>query len=142
MPAKWNEYLSCSSIGPILGPCLGHIRAMFGPFLYNLCFQMPEMAKIFTIQSCMPNRRILFKVQLLGPYWGHIWAILGPCLGYLYKIFACGCLKLFKCSLKSHAYQIEEYPLMFNYWDHIWGMFGLYQGHVLAISTLYLLLYA
>ena len=41
---------------------------------------MPEMAQIFTEESCMLNRRVFFNVQLLGPYWGHVWAILGHVL--------------------------------------------------------------
>ena len=36
----------------------------------------------------MPNRRILFNVEFLGPYYGHVWAILGPCFGYCYSIQA------------------------------------------------------
>ena len=32
----------------MLGPCLGHIRSMILLFLQYLCFQMPEMAHIFT----------------------------------------------------------------------------------------------
>ena len=32
----------------MLGPCLGHIRSMILLFLQYLCFQMPEMAQIFT----------------------------------------------------------------------------------------------
>ena len=47
---------------------------------------MPEMAQIFTEKSCMPNRRILFNVQLLGQYWGHVWAIIRPCQGHFWTI--------------------------------------------------------
>ena len=54
------------------GPFLGHIRAMFWPFLQYLCFQMHEMPQIFTEESCMPNRRIQINVQLSEPYWGHV----------------------------------------------------------------------
>ena len=88
----------------------------------------------------MPNRIILLNEQLLGPYWGHVWTILGPCFGYLYNIFACRCLKWLKFSLKSHACQAEDYSLISNYPDHIGSMFGPSWGHVLAISTIPLLL--
>ena len=101
---------------------------------------MPEMAQIFTEESCMPSRRLLINFQLSRPYWVHVWAILGSCFGYFYNIFASRCLKLFKFSLKNHACYIEEYSLMFNFWDHIWAMFGPYQANVLAISIVSLLL--
>jgi len=45
--------------------------------------------QIFTEESCMPNKRILFKIELLKPYWGHVWATLELCFGYLYDIFTC-----------------------------------------------------
>ena len=101
---------------------------------------MPEMAKIFTEESCMPSRKLLINFQLSRPYWVHVWAILGSCFGYFYNIFASRCLKLFKFSQKNHACYIEEYSLMFNFWDHIWAMFGPYQANVLAISIVSLLL--
>ena len=62
---------------------------------------MPETTKIFTKESCMPNRIILFNVLWLGPYLGHVWAILGLCLGYFYNIFASRCLKWLKYPPKS-----------------------------------------
>ena len=31
---------------------------------------MPEMAQIFTGESCKPNRTMPFNVKLLGPYKG------------------------------------------------------------------------
>ena len=71
-----------------IGAIFGHIRAMFGLFVQNICLWMPEIAQIFTQESCMPNRRIPFNVQLLGSYLGLVWAILGPCFGYFYIIFA------------------------------------------------------
>ena len=40
----------------------------------------------------------------------------------------------------SHACKIEDSFLILNYWDHIGAMFGPYQGHVLANSTIALLL--
>ena len=89
---------------------------------------MTEMAQIFTVASCMPNRRIIFNFELLGPYWGHVWAILGPCFGYFYNSFAFRCLKWLKYSLKSHACQVEEYYSMLNYLDHnqdhVWAILG------------------
>ena len=62
---------------------------------------MSEIAQIFTEESCTANREKLFSVELLEPYWGHVWAILGPCLGYFYNIFASRCLKWLKFSLVS-----------------------------------------
>ena len=84
------------------------------------------MAQIFTEESCMTNRGKFFSVELLEPYWSHVWAILGPCFGYFYNIFACSYLKWLKFSLKSHAHQIEDYTLISNYWDHIGAMFSPY----------------
>ena len=100
---------------------------------------MPDMAQIFTEESWMSNRRILLNVQLLGPNWGNVLAIKGPCFGYFENIFASKCLIWLKFSLKSHASQIEEYQSMSNYWDHIRAIFGPYQGHVLVISPISLL---
>ena len=36
--AKYKETLWCFIIGTIVGPCFGHIRAMFWLFLQYLCF--------------------------------------------------------------------------------------------------------
>ena len=44
---------------------------------------MPEMAQIFTEETCMPNRRIRFNVDLLGPYWSNVLAIFWLFLPYL-----------------------------------------------------------
>ena len=41
----------CSIRRTMLGPCLGHIWAMFWLFLQYLCFQMPEMAQIAQPQA-------------------------------------------------------------------------------------------
>ena len=106
----------------MLGPCFGHIRAMFWLFLQWLCFQMPEITQIFTEELCMTSR----EYSLMLTYWDHVWAILGPCFGYFYNTFASRCFKWFKISLESHAYQIEEYHSMLNYRDHIRAMFLLF----------------
>ena len=71
----------------MLGPCLGHIRAMFWLFLQYICLYMTEMAQNFTKETCMPNGRILLSVDLLGPYWGYVLAILGPYFGYFCNIY-------------------------------------------------------
>ena len=71
-----------------IGPYLGHVKAMFGLYVQYLCLWMPEIVQMFTKESCIPNRRIPFNVQLLGPYFGHVWATLGPCFGYFYIVFA------------------------------------------------------
>ena len=70
----------CQDRGTMLGSCLGHIRAMFWLFLPYLCFQMPKMAQIFTKESFIPIRRILFNVALLRLYQDNVWAMSGPCL--------------------------------------------------------------
>ena len=57
----------------------------------------------------MPNRRILFNADSLGPYWGHVLALLGPCISHFYNIFAPRWLNWFKFSLKSHVWQLKEY---------------------------------
>ena len=78
----------------------------------------------------------------MGSYWVYVWSILGLCFGYFLDIFVSRYLKLLKFSVKSHASQIEEYSLMLNFWYYILAMSGPYWGHVLAISTISLLLYA
>ena len=80
----------------------------------------------------MPNR-IIFSVYLVGPYQGLVWAILGPCFDYLYKIFACGCLKWLQFSLESYACQIEDYSLKFS-----GTIFGSTFGHIRAMFWLFL----
>ena len=109
----------CDHISAMLGPCLGHIRAMLWLFLQCLCFQITETAKNFTKESCMTNRRILLNFNLFIQCWGHVLAILGPCLDYFYSFSASRCLKWLKFSLESHASQIEQYHSMSNDWDHI-----------------------
>ena len=96
---------------------------------------MSKMVQIFTEESCMSYRWILFNFEIIGPYWGHVsailgpcFAILGPCFGYFCNIFTSRCLKWLKFLLKSHACQIAEYSLMFNYLDHIGTMFWQYLG--------------
>ena len=81
------------------------------------------MAQIFTEESCMAKGGVLLNVELLGPFWGHVWAISG-CFGYFYNISAPRCMKWLKFSLVSRASQIEEYHSMSDYWDHIRAMFG------------------
>ena len=119
---------------------MGHIRAMFGLFLQYHGFYMTQMAQICTGESCKPNREIPINFKLLGPYKGHVWAIFGPCFGYFYNIFASRCPKWLKFLLERHICQIEEYHSMSNYLDHIRAMLGPCLGHVLAISTISLLL--
>merc|ERR1711954_152872 len=93
---------------------------------------MRETAQIFSQELCIPNKRILFNVQLFRPNWCHVWAILGPYLSYFFNIFACRCLKWLKFSFKCHVYQIEEYfevTLFGPYWshlDHIRALFWLF----------------
>ena len=85
---------------------------------------MPQMARIFTEESCMSNRRIPFNVQLLGPYLGHVWAILGPCFGYFYIIFASIWLKWLEFSQKKSCMPIRKYSLMLTNLDHNGANFG------------------
>ena len=90
------------------------------------------MAQNSTEQSCIPNRRQIFIVQLFEPYWCHVWAILGPYLSYFYSIFACRCLKWLKFSPKSYACHIKK---LFNvdplgpYWGHVWAIKGPHLGY-------------
>ena len=86
--------------------------------------------------------KIKFAVDLLGPYWGHVWSILWPCCDYFYNIFSCKCLKWLQFSGKSQTCQIEECSFMLNFWYHIITMSGTYKGYVLATSTISLLLCA
>ena len=79
----------------------------------------------------MPNRRLLFNFQLLGQYWGHVWAILGSCFGYFYNIFASRCLKLLKFSQKNpcrHKILVPGNNKLFGtYWGHVWTIgFGYF----------------
>ena len=96
---------------------------------------MPEMAKIFTEESCISNRKYTLMLTNLD----HIWVIIGPCFGYFYNIFASRCIYWLKFSLESLACQIEEYSALYNYLYHILAMFWPYQGHILAISKIFLL---
>ena len=121
----------------MLGPCLGHIRAMLWLF-YNIFASGCLKWLKFSQELYMPKQRTLLNVDIMGPYWGHVWAILGPCFGYFYNIFASRCMKRLKFSLESHAYQVEEYYLMSIYWDHIRTMFGQYEGHIRAIFLWFL----
>ena len=108
----------CSIIGTIFGSCLDHIRAMFWLFLQYRCFYMPEMAQIFTEESCMSNR----KCSLMLTNLDHIRAM----CGVFFNIFVSRCLKWLKFSLKSHSCQLGEYHSISNYLDHIRAMFGPY----------------
>ena len=124
----------------LLGPCFGHIRAMFWLFLQCLHFYM-TISQIFTKESFMPCSRKVFNVQLLLSYWGHIWDISWPCFGYFYNIFSSRCLKWLKFSLESHACHIEEYSLMLTYLDHcqiIGTILGQCLGHIRAMFCLFL----
>ena len=87
----------------MLGPYLGHIRAMFWLSLQYLCFDMTEVAQIPQERDMHILECLLFGTTFLG----HVWAILGPCFGYFYYIFASKCLKWLKISPKSHACQIR-----------------------------------
>ena len=44
---------------------------------------MPEMARIFTGETCMPNRRIPINVKVLRPYKGHNRAMFWLFLQYI-----------------------------------------------------------
>ena len=126
----------------MLGPCLGHIRAMFWLFLQYLCFWMHEMDQIFSGKLCMLIWRILFNIRLWETYRGHVWSILGLCFGNLYNMFASTWLKWLKFSPKSHAYQIKilfDVYLLGPYWGHVWALsgtcFGLFQQYICFYMT-------
>ena len=126
----------CSTRRTMIGPFLGHIRAMLRPcigYFYNIFASRCMKRFNFSLESCKPNRRIPFNVKLLGPYKSHVWAILGPCFGHFYKIFSSRCQKWLKFSLETHACQIEEYHSMSNYWEHMRAMLGPCLGHIRAM---------
>ena len=101
---------------------------------------MSEMAKIFTGESCKPNRRIPLNVQLLRPYKGHILAILGPYFVYFKNISASRLQIWLKFSLESHGSQTEDkFHSISNYWDHIRAIPKPYKDHVLTIFTIFML---
>ena len=85
----------------LLGPYWGHVLAILGPclgyFWQYICFQMSKIAQIFTEESCMAYIWILVTVELLCPFWGHVWAILGTCSGHLHNI----CLEISKLDIFS-----------------------------------------
>ena len=83
---------------------------------------MPKMVKIFTGESCKPNRRIPLSVKLLGSYEGHVWAISGPCFGYFYNILAKETSMLNIRILLN----VDLFGPLSNYWDHIRAMFWPY----------------
>ena len=83
---------------------------------------MPEMAQIFTEESCMPSRRLLINFQLSRPYWVHVWAILGSCFGYFYNIFASRCLKWLQFSLESHSRILLNDKSLGPYLGHVWAI--------------------
>ena len=87
----------------------------------------------------MPKERKLCNFVIGTIVWPFL-GKLGSYIGYFYIFFASRCLKWLKFSLESHASQIEEYHQMSNYMDSIRAMFGPYEGHVLDISTISLLL--
>ena len=157
MHAKKKNTIQCQIIGTIidmLGPCWGHIKAIFWLFLQYLCFKMPEMAQIFTVESYNPNRGILLNVDSLGPYWGNGLAILGPCFGYSLIVTIFGqcsghiramCLLL----LQYLCFQMSEMVQIF--WEVLKGqnnitiyirLLNSCWGQVLAIYALLLPLYA
>ena len=75
---------------------------------------MPEKTQIFTEESCLVSKRILFNLDLVGPYWGHVWAIFGP--GFRY-------FKFFLTEMDQNDTKFHKYTLMITYWDHIGAMF-------------------
>ena len=118
----WDMSMLCSIVTH-----WSHIRAIILQFLQYLCFQMPEMAKIFTEESCMANRGIIYKFELFGPYYGHVLALFEPCFVHFYNFVASRCLKWLKFSLKHHACQRKEHSLMLSlgpYHGYLWAMIG------------------
>ena len=68
---------------------------------------MSKIAQIFIEESCMAYLSILFTVELLCPFWGHVKAILGTCSGHLHNI-CLGISKLDIFSLNSFARTTEK----------------------------------
>ena len=73
----------CQNIGTILGPCLGHIRAMFGLFLQNfatrclkwLNFSLESHASQIEEYHSMSNYLDYIRA-MFGPYQGHFLLLL------------------------------------------------------------------
>ena len=65
----------CPTGTTILGHVLAILGAMFWLFLQYICFQRPELGKIFTEESIMQTRKILsifnqrdYILVIFGPY--------------------------------------------------------------------------
>ena len=121
-----RKILYCSIIGTILGPCLGHIRAMFWLFLHIFVSIWLNWLKFPPKRDMHAKYKIFFDVYFFGPHFDHVLAILGPCFNYFYNIFASRCLKWLKFALMSHAghFLVRKYSLILTYWNHIEAMFG------------------
>ena len=107
-----------------------HILAMIGPYQAHVLaisiqyfwLYLPETTQIFTEESCIPNRRTLFNVQLLRQYRGHISGHIRT-MFWLFLQYICLQMTEMAQNFTSHACQIEECSLMLTYRDHIGAMF-------------------
>ena len=123
-----------------------HIWAMFwlywGNFLAfsNIFASWCLKWLIFSRKSHACHQKLLFSVDLLGPYWWHAIAILGQCFVYFYNIY----LHLYVVNVLNFSWRVKhakwKKTLVVENLDHIKALFGSYQGHVLAIYTIYIFL--
>ena len=106
-------------ISTILWPFLTHIRVMFCYLRNIFASRFPKWLQ-FSLKSYMPYKTICWIIK----------NILGPCLAHIRTMF------------RQFIPKLCIYIFLFTYWDPIGPMFGPYEGHVLAISTVYWFLVA
>ena len=97
---------------------------------------MHEMANTVTHESCTPNRRIFFNVQLLGPYWFNVWAIIGPFLAISTLSLPEMAYTLTDESCTPNRIIFSNVQLLGLYWFNVWAIIGPF----LVISTISLLI--
>ena len=105
-----------------------HLRTMFCLFLQYLCFQMPEMTKFFTDESCTQNRRIFSNVELLGTYESHVGTMFGPYQGHVLTISTITLLLDDLSGSNFHCMPNRRIPfsvkLLGPYKGHVWATLG------------------
>ena len=103
-----------------------NIGAMFWLYLQYLCLQMPEIAQIFTEESCMLNKEYTFMLNCWGLYQSHVWAISGACSGDLYHI-KYERVQIFSQFLSGPT---GNYFMISNDQDHSRTIVGPYSSHI------------
>ena len=100
-------------IRTILGPCFGHKRTKFWPFLLYLCFYLFIMFQILTQILWETNKTVPCNAELLGPCWGYISTILDQ-------------VWLSFTSRPARALQfsrLSQYGLRYRFMDHVRAMY-------------------